>query len=86
MISAVASFLVGGLFDLITLLVGLLPKVEYPDVSGTLSSSGLGSVVGCLNWFIPVGQMLTVTTAWAAALLAYNAYRVFSGWLKAFKS
>lgn len=86
MISAVASFLVGGLFDLLILLVGLLPSIEYPDVASTLTSSGFNSVVGYLNWFIPVGQMLGITTAWAAAVLAYNAYRIFSGWLKAFKS
>lgn len=86
MISSVVSWLVGGLFDLLALLVGLLPRVEMPDVSGMVSSSGASEYFGWLNWVLPVSTLVSITAAWAAGLLGYQAYRVFKSWFRTFKS
>lgn len=75
----------GGFFDLLSFLVGLLPSVDLPDVAGGLQSA-LGGLLGYLNWFFPVGSALSVTAAWASALLLYNAYLIVVGWVKTFKS
>lgn len=84
MIGTIATSLVSGVFGLLTLLVGLLPSFSWPDLAGTLSATGVSQYVGYLNWFFPVGTALSITVAWATALLAYNAWLFFSGWLRLF--
>ena len=84
MIGALATALVSGVFGLLTLLVGLLPSFSWPDLAGTLSAAGISQYVGYLNWFFPVGTALSITVAWSTALLAYNAWLFFSGWLRLF--
>lgn len=84
MIGLIATALVTGIFGLLTLLVGLLPSFSWPDLAGSLSAAGISQFVAYLNWFFPVGTALSITVAWAAALLAYNAWLFFSGWLKFF--
>lgn len=85
MIAQVASWLVGGLFDLLALLLGLLPHVDLPDVEGIVAASGASSYLGWLNWVLPVGTLVGITSAWAAGLIAYQAYRVFVSWFRTFK-
>lgn len=84
MIGEIATLLVSGVFSLLTLLVGLLPSFNWPDLAGTLTGAGISQYVGYLNWFFPVGTALSITVAWATALLAYNAWLFFSGWLRLF--
>lgn len=36
-----------------------------------------------LNWFIPVGQMITVLEAWLAAILVFYLYSIILRWIKA---
>lgn len=86
MLSTVVSFLAGGLFDLLAFLASLLPVYEAPDIASQLTSSGAADWFAYLNWFVPVGSIVTVTTAWAAAIVFYNAYKLFSGWFRTFKS
>lgn len=84
MIGEIATFVVTGLFAVLNFLISLLPSFAWPDLAGAMSSAGVSEFIGYLNWFFPVGQALTITTAWATALLAYNAYLFFADWLKFF--
>ncbi len=38
--------------------------------------------LGYLNWFVPVGQMLTIGTAWLVAIGAYYLWSVIARWVK----
>lgn len=80
MITTIVDFIVGGLFTIIALLIGLLPDfsvLDYIDVSNPILANGLG----WLNWFVPVGDLVVVAGVWLACLLFYQAYTVFGGFL-----
>lgn len=38
--------------------------------------------LGYLNWFVPVGGMLAVGTAWLTAIGLYYLYSVIARWVK----
>lgn len=38
--------------------------------------------LGYLNWFVPVGEMLVVGTAWLTAIGLYYLYSVIARWVK----
>lgn len=84
MIGGLVTWLGTGLFRLLRWLLGLLPAYEYPNLSGYLS--GYVTYLGNLNWFVPVGVIAGITVAFGTALIVYNAYLIFSGWLKQFRA
>lgn len=83
MLGSVVTWVGSGLFQLLNWLLGLLPTYDYPDLSVYLS--GFSQYLGNLNWFVPVGTIAAITAAWAVAILVYNVFLIFSGWLKSFR-
>lgn len=83
MLGSVVTWVGSGLFQLLSWLLGLLPTYDYPDLSGYLL--GFSQYLGNLNWFVPVGTIAAITAAWAVAILVYNVFLIFSGWLKSFR-
>lgn len=39
--------------------------------------------ISWLNWFIPVGEIINVLTAWLGAILLFYAYSIVLRWVKA---
>ena len=66
------GWLVGMLADLILILSAALPAdfAELPTLA-----AGWETGLGWLNWWVPVGQIALVIAAWAAATVAYYAYK-----------
>lgn len=61
-------------------LQSVLPLSPFRDlIDGIELSDGLS----WLNWFIPVGQMLSVLALWLAAYAVYLLYRIVLRWIKA---
>lgn len=80
MITGIVDFIVGGLFTIIALMIGLLPDfsvLDYIDVSNPLLVQGLG----WLNWFVPVSDIVAISSIWLACLVFYQGYMIFSGYL-----
>lgn len=63
------SFLSGLLHGIVTFLTSFLPDSPLRAFGDVLEGAELG--LGWLNWFVPVGAMLTVFLAWLAALLVW---------------
>ena len=38
--------------------------------------------LGFVNWFLPVGQIMTVMTGWLLAIAAFYLYQVIARWVK----
>lgn len=38
--------------------------------------------LGYLNWFVPVGEMLAIASAWLAAIAIFYLYSVIARWVK----
>lgn len=48
--------------------IGLLPTSPFAEISNNISSL---PYLAELNWFIPIGNIVRITTAWASAVLIY---------------
>ena len=57
-----------------------LPPSPFKEHIVTFSEN---ETVQYINWFIPVGQMITVTVAWLSAIAVFYAYQVILRWIKA---
>lgn len=76
MITSIVDFAVSGIFTIIALFIGLLPDfsiLDYIDVENEVLVNGLG----WLNWFVPVSDLVAISSVWVAALLVYQAYLTF---------
>ena len=62
------------------LLMTVLPLSPFRDV---LNSINIPQGVAWLNWFIPVGQILKVFSAWLVAYGVYLLYSIILRWVKA---
>lgn len=68
--------LLGGLLDV---LLALFPQSPFAPFIDSLEQL---PYLGYLNWFVPVGGMLAVGTAWLAAIAVYYLYSVLARWIK----
>lgn len=60
-------------------LLSLLPLSPFRDA---IESLGSLPYLGYLNWFIPIGTMIQIGTAWIAAIGVYYLYSVIARWVK----
>jgi hypothetical protein len=60
-------------------ILNLLPLSPFTDI---ISSMEQLPFLGYLNWFVPVGKMLAVGTAWLVAIGVYYLYSVIARWIK----
>lgn len=64
---------------MIAAVVGLLPDspfaIEIPDY--------VTDIMGYLNYFVPIGSMIKVLTAWTAAIIVWYAASLLMRWIKA---
>ncbi len=86
MLSTIATAFITAIIAVLTFLVGLLPSFDWPDLASQISNSGALTYVAYLNWFFPVSQALSVTALWAAAILVYKAYLMFTSWFQAWST
>lgn len=68
------SFLVGLLHGIFDVLNSLLPSSPFASLAGSLEGASMG--LGWLNWFVPVGDMLTLFGLWLVALLGWYVARM----------
>lgn len=60
-------------------LLSLLPLSPFTEIISSLSSLPF---LGYLNWFIPIGMLLKIGSAWLAAIGVYYLYSVIARWVK----
>lgn len=72
MIAGILDFIAGGALRLLLLVIGLLPTVSLDDLPLKLPEAVRGAL-GVLNWFVPIGDLVSITAWWAGVLLVVNA-------------
>ena len=83
MASDLLTFVLVGLFTIITTLLLVLPQfdvVQYIAIEGEIFQQGLS----WLNWFVPVSELFIITGVWITCLAIYQAYLIFTGSLSKF--
>lgn len=68
------------LSDLLGLVLSLLPDSPFQAISTNESVQG---VLGWLNYFVPVSQMLAIFQLWLTAIAIYYVYNIVLRWGKA---
>lgn len=69
-----------GLLDgFLDVLLSLFPTSPFASFIEELAQLPF---LGYLNWFVPVGEMLAVGTAWLAAIGLYYLYSILARWVK----
>jgi len=77
-ISACNSF-IGGLGDVLKALTSILP----PSPFTVLDNSVIAEYLPTLNWFIPIGPIVTILETWLLAYASYMIYQIVLRWIKA---
>lgn len=84
MVSSLLDFVLGAGLQLVLLLLGLLPAINIaslPIQPPQLVSDALGA----LNFFVPIGDMLTILTVWIGLVLVLNVVLAISNLISSFK-
>lgn len=61
-------------FDILDVLIGLLPSAPFRAMLATLSNDGY-DVLSYVNWFLPFSFASTCINAWLVCVLAYYIYK-----------
>lgn len=61
------------------LVTSLLPLSPFRDFIDSFEQLPF---LGYLNWFVPVGKMVEIGTAWIVAIGVYYLYSVIARWIK----
>lgn len=71
MLGTLFDFVTGAGLQLALLLLGLLPTVDVTALP-IAPPSEVVAVLGMLNMFVPVGDLLAILTVWIGLVLAVN--------------
>ena len=64
---------------LLSVILSLLPLSPFADAIDNLSQL---PYLGYLNYFVPVGTIFKIGTAWLAAIAFFYLYSVLARWIK----
>lgn len=83
-ISALLDTVLGSALNLLLLVIGLLPAVDVSALPIAVPES-VRSVLSALNWFVPIGDLITILTVWIGLLVAVNVAMIVYEAVKAAK-
>ena len=84
MIGTLLDFVTGAGLQLVFLLLGLLPTVDVTALP-IAPPPAVVSVLGMLNMFVPIGDLLTILTVWVGLVLAVNVALAIANLVNSFR-
>lgn len=63
----------------ILLVINVLPDSPFKNISMPVQ---VQNILGYVNYFIPIAQMLSVMVLWLGCLAIYYAYSIVARWIK----
>lgn len=75
MMGAIVDWILDFLYGLAVLAIGWLPDSPFQTQEFRNTLLGFSDLMGQINYFVPVGQMLTITGAYVAAVLVWYGVR-----------
>lgn len=70
------------LYNALEFVRGLLDICPFPDIIASVSGT-LSQGLGWLNWFVPVGGLVSMLLVWLGCFAAYYAVSILLRWIKA---
>lgn len=86
MLSDIAQTAVGVLFDILDILISLLPAAPFRAMLSDLAESSGMDVLGYVNYFIPFKFCATCMNTWLACVLAYYVYKYLKEVISQYRS
>lgn len=74
--------LTSGLVSLALSIINLFPASPLQPLIATLSTPAVTEILGFVNWFVPIGTMLSILSGWLACVAAYYVYQILLRWIK----
>lgn len=71
MLSAVFDTVIGSALKIILMVLALLPTIDIASLPIS-APEPVQDALGALNWFVPIGDLVTILTVWIGAILAVN--------------
>lgn len=63
-------------------IINFFPESPIQPAISNLSTTAFGHVLGVVNYIVPIGTMLSIFSAWLAAVAAYYVYQIIMRWVK----
>lgn len=63
-------------------IINLFPASPLQPLIQSLHGSAVEDVLSYVNWFVPIGTMISVLTGWLACIAAYYVYQIILRWIK----
>lgn len=84
MLGSLLDFVTGAGLQLVLLLLGLLPTVDVASLP-IAPPAEVSSVLGMLNMFVPIGDLISILTVWIGVILAVNVALVIANLVNSFR-
>lgn len=84
MVGTLLDFVMGAGLQLALLLLGLLPTVDVASLP-IAPPPEVVSVLGMVNLFVPIGDLLSILAVWVGLMLSVNVALVISGIVNSFR-
>lgn len=78
----VLGWLGAQLFNALSFVHDLLDICPFPDIIASLAGT-VSDGLGWLNWFVPVGGLVSMLLIWLGCFAAYYAVSILLRWIKA---
>lgn len=80
---AVLKKIVDWILNLLNAVVMLLPDSPFLFLESDYIPDEISNILPYVNWFIPVGAIVTVVETWLVAVIVYYTYQAILRWVKA---
>lgn len=85
MVAQFLDMLTGAAFSLLNMFLGLLPSMPFSanDLNAYMQSNIVVTVLGWMNYFLPIGTATAIISAWAVAMMSYVGVKIamLYGWI-----
>lgn len=72
-----------GLISFAVSVINLFPGSPFLFIQNLASDPAMASILGMLNWFIPVYSFVAIMETWLIGVGIYYVYQIVLRWLKA---
>lgn len=86
MVSDIVQSAIGVLFDILDLLISILPAAPFRGMLSDIAESSGMNVLGYVNYFIPFKFCANCMNAWLVCVLAYYVYKFLKQIIDKYKS
>lgn len=83
MVADVINFILEGLVAAINALLSIFPDSPFRASIETMQSRLGSQLLGYINYFLPVSEMLAILATWIVAISLYYVVSVILRWVKA---